>query len=45
MEPEIYARIRPLEHKHINCLNKIDNELILNIPVKIYLYKKLKINV
>lgn len=35
MEPEIYARIKPLDYKYKNCLTKNDKELILSLPVKL----------
>ncbi|CAF0961504.1 unnamed protein product [Brachionus calyciflorus] len=31
MQPEIYARIKPLEQRYVNCLTKNDNDLILTI--------------
>ncbi|RNA35959.1 kinesin KIF23 isoform X3 [Brachionus plicatilis] len=32
MEPEIYARIKPLNYRFKNCLTKNDKELVLSLP-------------
>ena len=35
MDPEIYARIKPLNYNHKKCFSKIDKELILSLPVNL----------
>lgn len=35
MDPEVYARIKPLNYKYTNCFSKNDKELILSLPVNL----------